>query len=340
MPLYNQTGHLIEALESIIRQSHDDFRLIIVDDSTSDEPGRIAARYAEQDERITYIRNETRLGMVDNWRRAFELAGPEAEFFAWVSDHDRWDECWLEDMLDGLKSDPQAMLCYPRAVRINEAGQVQESKKTLQFETTGLNRWDRSKAVCRQINGMGTMVYGLFRARGLRQAGVFRRTLLPDLILMVELSLYGTIKQVPKDLWYRRYLSSFSLDRQRTSLFQKLPMHARLPVPLVWVHTAMLFWLHVAGPRAGELRHRARGLFLCGQFFFWFTIGRSRRWLKDRRKAVQRTWVYQTIKTNVKRLRRAPKKVLLHARNVLARVGVLSQQFADQGAPDSTSPGL
>ena len=93
VPLYNHADDLPETLESLLIQSYRGFRLVCVDDQSTDATGDIVQRYAAQDARIVYTRNPARLGMIDNWRRAFELAladTPNAEYFAWASDHDIW----------------------------------------------------------------------------------------------------------------------------------------------------------------------------------------------------------------------------------------------------------
>ena len=87
MPLYNQTKYLPEALNSLLAQTYNNFRLVIADDSTEPGPGQIVKSFSEKDSRITYFKNENRLGLVDNWKNCFHLAG-HVDYFGWVGDHD------------------------------------------------------------------------------------------------------------------------------------------------------------------------------------------------------------------------------------------------------------
>jgi hypothetical protein len=87
----------------------------------------------------------------------------------------------------------------------------------------------------------GNMVYGLFRAGALEQGGIFRTVLLPDRLLLAELSLIGEFVQVPQILWYRRYRLQVSVARQRQAIFPEgAPFHSYLP----WwmVHGAVMAW--------------------------------------------------------------------------------------------------
>lgn len=55
VPAYNSGKHLGELLDSILRQSFEDWELIIADDGSSDNTGDIADRYASTDNRIKVI---------------------------------------------------------------------------------------------------------------------------------------------------------------------------------------------------------------------------------------------------------------------------------------------
>ena len=52
---YNAAEHLGDAAESILRQTYSDFELIIVDDGSTDETGRIAKELARRDQRVSVI---------------------------------------------------------------------------------------------------------------------------------------------------------------------------------------------------------------------------------------------------------------------------------------------
>ena len=240
MPLYNQTKYLTEALDSLLEQTYSNFRLVIADDSTEPGPGRIVKKFSDRDHRIAYYKNENRLGMVDNWKNCFRLAG-DVDYFGWVGDHDVWHSEWLESMVRILDKHPDTVLVYPKTVRIDSEGkQKLDRKPDPTFSTLGLNDAERVKAICQNGRRFGKMVYGLYRAEALRRAGVFRRVLYPDVILLLELSLQGAVQQVDAKLWYRRSTGKFSVDRQKKSLFIKKPWYLSLPWPLV--NAGVLLW--------------------------------------------------------------------------------------------------
>jgi glycosyltransferase involved in cell wall biosynthesis len=241
LPAYNRPDSLPETLESILGQTFADFLLVIVDDSTSDATATVVDEYAVRDSRIVYERNPARLGMVGNWRRAFDRArvlAPGGEYFAWVSDHDVWHPRWLEVLVAELDRHPEVVLAYPVAMRAFKNSRPLVNRS---FETVGLSDPAARLRVATLHMRPGNLIYGLFRADALARAGVFRRVLLPDRQVLAELSLFGEFKQVPELLWYREVYGNFSLGRQRSGLFAgRVPIHSYLPV---WTtHLATLLW--------------------------------------------------------------------------------------------------
>lgn len=263
MPLYNQTDFLKEALQSLLVQTYPDFRLIIVDDSTNPSPGKIVRQFTAKDSRISYIKNESRKGLVDNWRACFRHAG-DTDYFAWVGDHDVWHPQWLEKMVGILNDNPNVVLVYPIFVRITPESKIID-KPSRHFSTTGMSDLQRIKAVGRNARAFGKMVYGLFRANALRRAGVFRRVMFPDVVLLNELSLQGEFAQVEDELWFVRRVAKFSVARQKNSLFVRKAWYIFVPWPLV--NTVTLAWNTAIVSNGQNFRQRYLGLRVAIMYF-------------------------------------------------------------------------
>jgi glycosyltransferase involved in cell wall biosynthesis len=102
-PVYNGGTYLRECVDSVLRQSYDDWEHVIVDNRSTDATPAIAAEYAARDPRIRHVRFEEFVERDANHDRAFDQAGPEAAFVK-VVQADDWlfPEC-LERMV-GLAS--------------------------------------------------------------------------------------------------------------------------------------------------------------------------------------------------------------------------------------------
>ena len=55
MPVYNSEAYLENAVETVLRQDFDGFELIVVDDGSPDESGKICDRIAQKDSRVVVI---------------------------------------------------------------------------------------------------------------------------------------------------------------------------------------------------------------------------------------------------------------------------------------------
>jgi glycosyltransferase involved in cell wall biosynthesis len=251
MTLHNNARHLREALDSLLGQTYGDFGLVLLDDASADETEAIAREYEGRDGRVRYFRHATRQAMIATWREVVDIAGrefPSAEFFAWVSDHDRWHPRWLGRLLDEMVDDGSTVLAYPITRRIGQDGGELEKGARL-FDTAAcVDLSERWRHFCHAGIGAGDMVYGVMRLDALRKAGVFRRVLRPDRLLIAELTLYGRFRQAPEVLWYRRESAGTSVDRQSHSLVVAGDEPAGFGAPPWWQHARVLWREYAAGP--------------------------------------------------------------------------------------------
>ncbi|MBI4886440.1 MAG: glycosyltransferase family 2 protein [Acidobacteria bacterium] len=263
MTLYNNSRFLPEAIESILAQADGDFALLALDDGSTDETPDVMRRYAARDPRIHVERHAERQGMVAAWRRVFlqaRQAFPSAAYFAWASDHDRWHPDWLGRMRAELDAHPEAVLAYSQTLRIDEQGALLD-KGSKTFQTAGLQTpaerwlWFSGDAA-----GAGDLVYGLMRVEAVERAGIFRPVLLPDRLLMAEMTLQGEFRQVGEVLWFRRQIGVGSVTRQRRSLFTPQNAPAGLWLPPWAQHARVLRREYVTAPRPGISREQMRGL--------------------------------------------------------------------------------
>jgi glycosyltransferase involved in cell wall biosynthesis len=255
MTLYNNARHLPEAIESLLVQTHREFTLVLLDDASSDDTESVARTYASRDPRITYFRHDSRQAMIATWRDVVQIAAaecPSAEYFAWVSDHDRWHPRWLERLVAELDGDPGAVIAYPITRRIGQTGAELDKGPRL-FDTAGCAdlraRW---RHMCHAAVGAGDMVYGLVRLGALTRAGIFRRVLRPDRLLVAELVLLGGVRQVPEALWFRRESNGASVDRQRHSLVLAGDEPTWFQAP-PWFQHAVVLWNEYARPEPPPL---------------------------------------------------------------------------------------
>mgnify|MGYP000614057487 CR=1 FL=1 len=86
VPIYNTEKYLPKCLDSIIGQTYPNLQIILVDDGSTDNSGRICDEYAKNDQRVRVFHRKNS-GLVAS--RKFGLSVATGEYIAWV-DSDDW----------------------------------------------------------------------------------------------------------------------------------------------------------------------------------------------------------------------------------------------------------
>ncbi|MBO5864553.1 MAG: glycosyltransferase family 2 protein [Bacteroidaceae bacterium] len=86
VPVYKVEKYIAECIESILAQTYTNFRLILVDDGTPDNSGKICDEYAKKDSRITVIHKKN-AGVTRARARGVEEAD-DCEFITFVDSDD------------------------------------------------------------------------------------------------------------------------------------------------------------------------------------------------------------------------------------------------------------
>jgi glycosyltransferase involved in cell wall biosynthesis len=300
MTLYNNARHLREAADSLLAQTYGHFTLLMLDDASGDETAAVAREYERRDPRVRYARHEQRRGMVPTWHEVVDRGRqmhPGAEYFAWVSDHDRWHPEWLQHLVEALDAHPEVVLAYPLSPRIEEDG-TPGPKAPRMFDTLGVDdvdsRWSR---FCHEGVGAGDMVYGLMRMPALTAAGTFRPVLRPDRLLVAELTLQGQIHQVQRPLWFRRLSGVSSVARQSVTLFAGAPPRTFL-LPAWLQHAAVLARCYRSGAAPVRIPslQLARMLALYSATYAWRHVKKSETAHRIGRGVDNAHWVKKVIK--------------------------------------------
>ena len=120
LPVYNGEKYLRESIDSILRQTYQNWELLILDDCSTDGSATIAKEYAARDARICYYRNDTNLQLPRNLNKGFSLA--KGDYLTWTSDDNRYRPQALEKMAAALKADPEAQFVFASCRIIDESG--------------------------------------------------------------------------------------------------------------------------------------------------------------------------------------------------------------------------
>lgn len=77
MSVYNAEKYLAEAVDSILSQTYSDFELILINDKSTDDSGRILKGYAQKDPRVIILENEQNIGLTKSLNKGLAIAKGE-----------------------------------------------------------------------------------------------------------------------------------------------------------------------------------------------------------------------------------------------------------------------
>lgn len=127
LPVYNGEKYLGEAIESVLKQTHANFELIIVDNASTDSTESISKTYADSDERIRYIRHPHNIGGAANF--AFAARSAKFGIFTWLAHDDRLEPGYLEETVSIMHENPDVALVSTDFAIIDKDGMTLETQR-------------------------------------------------------------------------------------------------------------------------------------------------------------------------------------------------------------------
>lgn len=212
LPIYNGENFIVEAIESVLNQTFQDYELIISDNASTDKTPEICQRYARQDSRIHYYHSNINRGPAWNYNRVFELA--KGKYFKWAAHDDVFEPTFIEKTLVRLEQNPTAVLSFSMVdIIYQKSGTAEPCDITLTASSPN--------PACR-FQEMSSMehychaIFGLIRTEVLAQTPLIGNYANSDRVLLGRLSLQGPFETVPESLFKLRMH-----DEQSTAMLRE-----------------------------------------------------------------------------------------------------------------------
>lgn len=231
MPVYNAERFLQSSIASIVAQDVPGLRLLIADNASTDGTAEICRRFAESDQRVTYVRHRKNIGLIPNFR--WVMDNSRGRYFKWASADDRLLPGFLAAGVAALESDPSAVVAMSKMADID----LDDGDRVLRVVDEGLPTHDPDPVVrFRGLMGVHECVaqFGLFRLDTLRSIRPYSWTNEGDRVVLAELALRGRFVEVPEVLFHRGQHRSSTMKIERS--VDRLavlypPLTGRVPFP-------------------------------------------------------------------------------------------------------------
>lgn len=98
VPVYNASDYVSRCIESILKQTYQNFELILIDDGSTDNSLEILRSYLEVDKRVRVI-TQKNMGVAKTRNKGIQLA--RGEYIAFIDNDDYIDEDYLFSFING-----------------------------------------------------------------------------------------------------------------------------------------------------------------------------------------------------------------------------------------------
>lgn len=114
MPSYNHEKFILKAIESVLKQTCDDFELVIIDDASEDNSSKIIQSFDKNNIKIRSFFHEKNRGIAKTVNECIEKA--KGKYISFFSSDDVWIKEKLEKQIEILKKDEDLLVWSEGAI--------------------------------------------------------------------------------------------------------------------------------------------------------------------------------------------------------------------------------
>lgn len=209
LPAYNGQKFISQAIESLLKQSYQNFELIISDDNSQDNTQAICLDFKKKDHRIKYFRQQANLGFVKNFNFVLEKA--KGKFFMWAGNDDYWDKNYILKLYRLFIQYPQTVLAVSKFNNVynNKPYNYLKNQKI----KNGLHHIDYLIHFLNIRNI--SYFYGLHRTDNLKESGGYLADNRPffkssDFLTIFKALLGGPLSYIDQVLFFKRDTGNYT----------------------------------------------------------------------------------------------------------------------------------
>lgn len=170
LPVRNGGQFLSQAMDAILTQDFDSFRLVISDNASVDQTPNICREYERRDPRVSYVHLLNPVSAWENFTSLLENCS--TEYFMWAAHDDLWDRNWLCTLIERLDAGTDIgafgilnqIDCFGAGIPSHPA---HRSRQTLGSDAKNWVRQMRFILAGEKL-GKANLIYAVFRTEPLR----------------------------------------------------------------------------------------------------------------------------------------------------------------------------
>lgn len=271
LPTHNGSKTIRRSLDTLLNQSYKNIELIISDNASTDETGKICEEYAARDQRIKYILQKENIGPLANFKFVADAA--HGDYFMWAADDDFWDPKFIEILVGILDKNSEYDIAMSSYRLIYPEGEIKED--IIYSGDLDVRNNSYYRVYKKMLAGAPILmfIYGVYRKSFLNKL-ISRsqpQCIFQDRILMSEATLAAKFYSVPEILYFRTFSklnvkNNHADDEVGGFYLSALPYTYSVWMTLRWLLTSRIIplhrklfifwpWLKLAWYRLPRMRH-------------------------------------------------------------------------------------
>jgi glycosyltransferase involved in cell wall biosynthesis len=162
MPVYNCENYISSALDSILKQDFEDWQLLISDNCSTDNTGKISLQYASIDSRISYIKQDNNIGAANNF--LFLLKRAKSQFFMWAAADDEWSKNYVSECINLLNKNSDIHFASGKVINTDKYGKQIRVYNSFSIFCSKLPYQRMFQyLMAKEIDGKANIIYSVYR---------------------------------------------------------------------------------------------------------------------------------------------------------------------------------
>ena len=109
IPVYNDESHIRQCLDSALAQTYPSYEMIVIDDGSADDSGKICEAYKARFDSMKVVHHERNQGLMASWQQGVRLA--EGDYICFLDSDDWVDSHYLEELASGIAAGGEIVCC-------------------------------------------------------------------------------------------------------------------------------------------------------------------------------------------------------------------------------------
>ena len=122
IPNYNHAKYLKQRIDSVLNQTYQDFDVIILDDSSTDESKTIIEQYRDHPKVKIYYNQQNSGSVFKQWKKGIDFATGK---YIWIAESDDYcEKTFLEELISKLEANNKCVIAYAQSYVINDNNEI------------------------------------------------------------------------------------------------------------------------------------------------------------------------------------------------------------------------